>query len=187
MRPTVVTVLGVLNIVFGGLGLLTSLVNLILPNTPLYRQLGKGNMAIDFMNRSEAFQSYMQVASILGVVGSVVLIVAGIGLLKMRPWSRPLSIAYAVFAIVSGIVGTVVTYQTVFVPMIEQAATPQERIIATSASIGGIGGGFAGLLYPVALIFLLLRKTVGAAFSQARAREPGAFLESGNPYQPPRA
>ena len=75
---------------------------------------------------------YSVISLLLGLAAAGVLIAAGVGLLKLRPWGRTLSIGYVVFSFASFFVNTVVTYVVLIRPMMESAPGPE--------MIGGPGG-----------------------------------------------
>jgi len=96
-----------------------------------------------------------------------VLCLAGIGLLMLRPWGRLLSIAYAVFAIISVIVNTAVNYYFLLAPMMDkQAALPPgpEKMAAMGGIMGMVLGTCVGPVYPVVLLVFMYRANVRAAF-----------------------
>ena len=160
-RPTSVTVFGVLNIVFavfGAFGLLTSIALFSL-------QTDFNNPVVKLIHENAAYATFLKISILLGIPICLALLAAGIGLLNMKSWARILSIVYAIYAIVSGMIGIVVNFFAMVMPMIEQAH--QEQGPAAAAAIGGaIGGtlgGCFGLIYPVLLlIFMLLPKTAAA-------------------------
>src|SRR5687768_10385692 len=103
-RPTVVTVFGVLNILFallGGFGILATAAMLSMQDT-------SSNPVMQIMKDSPAFAAWMKLSLPLGVLSCVAVLVAGIGLLLMKSWGRKLSIAYGIFSIVFGLAGLAV-------------------------------------------------------------------------------
>jgi hypothetical protein len=102
----------------------------------------------------------------LGAVVCVVLLAAGIGLLRLRPWARMASIIYAIYAILMGLVGMVVNYYFLVQPMLAQAQQKQgaEAAGAIGGAIGGCIGGCFGLIYPILLLIFMTRANVVAAF-----------------------
>lgn len=158
-RPTVVTVFGILNIVFGALGVICtpfSMLVFVMPGQ-------ENNPIVCLVKESQAFLAYMVTTSCIGFLAACALIAAGIGLLQMKQWGRVLSIAYGVLAIVMGLTGTVVNALCVFAPLMERASGP-EAAAAIGGAIGGIVGGCIGLIYPVLLIIFMTRPAVRDAF-----------------------
>jgi hypothetical protein len=162
-RPTVVTVFGILNIVFAALGVFG-----VLAAVMLFTAVGanSNNPVIQIIHDNPAYAAWMKVSIVLGVVASAALLAAGIGLLKLQPWARTLSIAYAVYAMAMVLVNTVVNFIFVTRPMLEQAHNAQgpEAMGAAGAAIGGVVGGCFGLVYPILLLIFMMRANVVAAF-----------------------
>ena len=161
-RPASVNVLGILNIVFAGfgvLGLMTSIVMFYLPGNST-------NPVIKMMLENPTYAAWLKLCIPLGLLSCLALLAAGIGLLRLRSWARTLSIAYAIYAIVFGLVGTVVNFLFLVRPFLEQGRQQQgpEAMGAIGGAIGGVIGGCFGLIYPVVLLIFMLRPKVAAAF-----------------------
>ena len=113
-RPTSVTVFGILNIVFaafGVLGLIASIALFFMPGN-------SNNPVIKIMNENPAYATWLKVCIPLGLLSCTALLAAGIGLLRLKPWARKLSIGYAIYAIVFGILGMVVNFIFLVEPML---------------------------------------------------------------------
>jgi hypothetical protein len=165
-RPTSVTVFGILNIVFavfGVFGLIASIALFFVP-------AGSNNPVIKIMHENPAYASWLKICIPLGLLSCAALLAAGIGLLCLKSWARRLSIAYAIYAIVFGILGTVVNFMFLTRPMIEQAQQQHgpEAAGAIGGVIGGTIGGCFSLIYPVLLLIFMLRPKVVAAFQPPR-------------------
>ncbi len=163
-RPTSVTVFGVLNIIFGALGLLSIVFSAAMFFAP---QPDMSNPAIRIFSRTPILMLWMKVGVVLGSVTSVAVLASGIGLLQLRPWARTASIIYGVYAIIMGMVGTVINYLFLFGPLMEEAQHSRgpEAAGAIGGAIGGVAGGLIGLIYPVLLLVFMYRPNVVAAFS----------------------
>ena len=97
-RPTIISVIGILNIVFGSMGLITAICcvggGMLL--APLASQLpmpqGPGKAPIENpMGKLNAIPGYVafQCAQVaMGVLTGSLLLISGIGFLKMKWWSR---------------------------------------------------------------------------------------------------
>ena len=162
-RPTSVTVFGILNIVFAAWGILGLLMSLVVFN------LNRGNPndpMMKILENNPAYANYIKVMIPVGGLASAALLVAGIGLLMMKPWGRTLSIAYAIFALVSCAVGLVMNVLFFIGPMIEQAnrAKGPEAAGLMGGAIGAGVGGCFGFIYPILLVIFMLRPNVRAAF-----------------------
>ena len=164
-RPASVTVLGILNIVFAALGLMGIAVSIAMMFMP--PGLNVKNPVLDLMRQNAGYAMYANISMVLGGVLTLVLCLAGIGLLMLRPWGRLLSIAYAVFAIISVIVNTAVNYYFLLAPMMDkQAALPPgpEKMAAMGGIMGMVLGTCVGPVYPVVLLVFMYRANVRAAF-----------------------
>jgi hypothetical protein len=164
-RPTTVTVFGILNIVFAALGIfgiIGSAVVLLAANGDTK------NPVVQLIHDSPTYAAYLKVSVVLGLLVSLALLGAGIGLLLLKPWARGLSIAYGIFGIISVPVNTVLSYFFMTRPLLEQMQQQHHDAAATGAAVGGAVGGMIGgcfgLIYPVLLLVFMLRKDVAAAF-----------------------
>ena len=164
-RPAAVTVFGVLNIVFAGLGIIGVLGSLVL-FLPSVANAGNGNPVIKIIHDNPAYAAWLKISIVLGLAGCGVLLAAGIGLLKLLPWARTLSIVYAIYAMVMSIIGSVVNYFMLTQPMLAEAhgKSGAEAGAAIGGAIGGMLGGCFGLIYPVLLLIFMMRANVKAAF-----------------------
>jgi len=171
-RPTAVTIFGILNIVFAVWGVVGVLVMVM-----LFAAVGtsSNNPTVQLIHDSPAYAAWLKISIILGLLAAAALLAAGIGLLKLQPWARTLSIVYAIYTIVMGLVGGAVSYVFLIQPLLQQAQHSQGAQ-ATGAAIGGaIGGmlgGCLGLIYPVLLLIFMLRANVAAAFRPTAEAEP---------------
>ncbi len=145
-RPTSVTVFGILNIVFGSLGLLCMPLVLI-----------ASFVWPDGMNRPVWDTAWTVLSDAVGFVSSILLIVLGIGLLHLKAWARVWCLGYGWFAIVWGLVGMAIT-----IPLLTSIAG-EHRHIAVAVVVGGVCGGLTGLIYPALLIIFMQRPNVKEA------------------------
>lgn len=106
----------------------------------------------------------------LALVSCVVLAISGIGLLLMKNWARILSIIYAIYALVFGVIGLFISVIFMCLPMLAQAQQKPgpESIGMMVGAIGGIVGGVIGLIYPVLLLIFMLRPKLIEAFRTAQ-------------------
>jgi hypothetical protein len=142
-RPAPVTVFGILNIVFGSLGLLCAPLELIVI------------LAMpQVVNLPTGARASLLFSAPVGFGCSVLLIVVGIGLLYLRAWARVWCLGYGWFAIVWGIVGMVV--HVGFVTSGDYGYSHD----AIAAMVGGVIGVLAGLVYPILLVVFMRRPNV---------------------------
>jgi hypothetical protein len=175
-RPTSVTVLGILNIVFAAFGLMG--IALSIAMMFVHPALNMKNPVLDLMRQNPGYMMYTNISMVVSAVFTLMLGLAGIGLLMLRPWGRWLSIAYAVFAILSLIVNSLINYYFLLAPMIDKlAALPpgQEK----AAALGGIAGMVVGIclgpIYPVILLIFMFRPNVMAAFGSQNSADQFRF------------
>jgi hypothetical protein len=175
-RPTSVTVLGILNIVFAAFGLMS--IALSIAMIFLQPAMNMKNPVLDLMRQNPAYSLYTNISMVTGTVFTLVLGSAGIGLLMLRPWGRQLTIIYAVFALVSVAVNVVMNYHFLLVPLLEkQAGLPpgQEKTAALGAIVGMVGGTCIGPIYPVVLLIFMFRNNVKAAFGMQDSADQYRF------------
>jgi hypothetical protein len=189
--PTSITVFGILNLVFGALGMCGAAASAVfilmppptVPNRPNPFLEGEGPMA-----------AWLKISLLLGLVATAVLIASGIGLLRMRPWGQKLAIGYSIYAILSSILG--IALQIWMVSRIQQGAGDPQAPAVMAGAVGGAFGGCIGLIYPILLWYFMTRPNVVAAFAgSAAARDPygtdftppaeAAGLDLNNPYAAP--
>jgi hypothetical protein len=146
-KPTSVTVFGILNIVFGSLGLLC---------TPI----GIFGIVItgETMEIVAGYKIFLLVSSFIGIGFAAWLLTLGIGLLKLRSWARRGSCIYAWIAIVWGIAGLILNILAVSLGWM---VSPQGQL---PGLLGGMCGGIGGLIYPVLLLIFMQTAKVKQAF-----------------------
>jgi hypothetical protein len=194
-RPASVTVFGVLNIVFGVLGLLSGAASLgimiAVANGAFPDNAGLGEQP--------ALMLWTLAASALGIVFAIVLFASGIGLLRMRPWGRTAALAYAGYAVFSTVVGMAIHWIYVAQPLLaEQGPGGRTDPAQIGGAIGGMVGGCLGLVYPILLWYFMPRPAVVAAlaggvsasdeglFAPTASLEPEVARDPHNPYVAPR-
>src|SRR5215510_12105855 len=146
-RPGSVTAFGILNIAFAVIGVFGTVGTLAL----FAMGNASNNPVLKIMRASPAYATWLKLTIPLGLLTCGILLAAGIGLLRMQPWGRKLSIGYAIYAIAFGILGSVINFVVSFQPMFEEAAQKQgpEAAGAIGGAVGGIVGACFGLAYPI--------------------------------------
>lgn len=159
-RPASVTVFGVLNLVFGGLGMLS------LPFTILALT---SNPTPPFQVADEIglYQLWTFVSLAISALGLVALLASGVGLLRMRPWGRTLAVVYAALTVSTTLIALGMHWFFVAQPTFAQTVNDDspEAMFARAGAIGGLVGGLIGLAFPVLLWFFMTRPRVLAAFA----------------------
>lgn len=177
-RPTSVTVFGILNIVFGILGLICTpfgLLVLAIPKEQMAKMQPPGapeNLAMNFMMENQTYRTGLVVLAIIGVLLGIILLTSGIGLLKMKSWGRLLSIYYAIAAIVMVFASVTFTYFAYIVPLgelIEKANNPANNGAIASAYLG-LGGSILNFTYPILLLIFMNRPIVLDSMRRSEAR-----------------
>ncbi|MHC4553347.1 MAG: DUF4339 domain-containing protein [Planctomycetota bacterium] len=149
-RPTSVTVLGILSIVFGSLNVLCTpfaFIGLFMPQpdgTPF--AMGPG------------MKIYTAVGAVVGLIAAGFLLASGIGLLKLKNWARQIAYGYGWFAVIWGIVGIIIN--AVFMLPNLSGMGEHETPAMVGGVIGGMCGGILGLAYPVILIVFMKRPNI---------------------------
>jgi len=126
------------------------------------------NPVIRIVQENPTYGAWLKIGIFLGGLTCIALLAAGIGLLRLKPWGRVLSIAYAIFAIVYGIAGTAMNMVFVTQPLIHEAQQQSgpESAAAIGGAIGGSIGGCFGLIYPILLLIFMTRPKIVAAFQK---------------------
>lgn len=150
VRPTSVTAFGILNIIFGGLGLLCTPVALLPFFLPAKMQAGA--------EMGPGMKAYLLVSIVIGFFANILLVSTGIGLLNLKRWARQWSCYYGWFAIVMGVVGITITILMSASNL--QGATEERMAGEIGGLIGGMCGGIIGLIYPIFLIVYMRRPNV---------------------------
>jgi hypothetical protein len=160
-RPTSVTVFGVLNIVFGALGLLSTLFT----GAAVFLVEAQQRQMPGMEEVNPVWEAWLKIIVVVSVVAAFVLITAGFGLLGLRRWGRVLAIVYAVYAITSCVLGVVMQYVFVTQPLLEQQNNPNGREAAMMMAGVSLVSSCAGAIYPLLLWYFMSRPHVVAAFS----------------------
>ena len=147
-KPAAVTVFGVLNCVFGGMGVLCTPISIGLILIGRTMEIVWG------------YKIYLFISSVIGIGFSAWLLSLGIGLLKLKGWARRGSIIYSIIAIVWGIAGAGLNLVALSLGWI---TIPQGQF---PAMVGGMCGGIGGLIYPVLLLIFMQTEKVKKAFEQ---------------------
>ncbi|MEO6812154.1 MAG: hypothetical protein ABI353_23850 [Isosphaeraceae bacterium] len=174
-RPASATVFGVLNIVFGGIGLLSSL--LVFSSMLLQQKQPPGENPINaIMMESLIYRIWWNASMGLSFVGSAVLLAAGIGLLMTRPWGRSFSVGYAWYMILMTFLGLVMNSIYLFGPLwtlYQNPPSPEAKFIIMVSLVSGVIGPVLGLIYPVLMLIFLNRPVVVRAY---RKNDESMFL-----------
>jgi hypothetical protein len=199
-RPTVILFMAILNMVMGGFTLLcglcaagaNSFVAAMGANPQGPGGAGVADMTTFMDKEVPGWQAVEIGRGLLLILLGVVVIVAGIGLLKMQSWARWLSVFYA--AVLIPLTIGHLTFELALVnPAVEKWEAQQDKKGIAPApppsfkagqqfgkTFGAVALGSIPVLYAVALIIVMLLPSVGTAFappSRRRAREEEEDLD----------
>lgn len=171
-RPASFLVFGILNIVFGVLGLCGTAGSSAMFLVQLPRDPAMPNPMLDLLDSNPTYRLFLQVTIALGGLASLALLAAGVGLLLSKAWGRTLSIGYAWYAIVAAIMGTIVNWVYVIQPMLAAAKADAgpAAMGALGGAVGGMLGGLFALAYPVVLLIFMYRPAARAAVAPPEPR-----------------
>jgi len=191
-RPAAVTVMGILNIIFGSLGLLAILCLGtcfgVVGAVDVERDMPGGINPLKLMWSYPEIKNYFIVSGVIGLITGTILLVSGIGLLRMRNWARIASIGYAVFTILFQLASFYYSIAHLN-PAMERwekdynervrewaqqrggGVPPQQPSNPMLNMAGGIVGTIIGMGYAVVLLIVMLLPKVSAAFTGRGAVE----------------
>lgn len=159
--PVAVKLCGVLNLVFGIYGILStggSLVFLVVAQSADSDLMGTNSAGNGTLNLG----TYHWVSSVGAGLLSVVLILAGVGLLRKRVSGRTLSIGYSVLNLVF-LAGSLVFVAIYVVPpaweSLDTLENGQDVGLVATASAGLLGSCF-GMIYPICLLICMNLRSV---------------------------
>src|SRR5258707_672755 len=124
-RSAAVTIFGILNILFGALGFVSTLFVLLLVPKMLANLDEAHNPALKIMNEHPAYMAFTKGSQALSLIVCPVLIASGIGLLRLKPWARKTTIGYGIYAILLGLAGLVLMMIYLSGPLLETAHQSQ--------------------------------------------------------------
>lgn len=181
-RPTSVTVIAILQLVFGGLCGILTICGGAMQATGFSDKMNQQNQGLgnnEQLQVQKDLQKKMedaQPSKILSLGGPMVItlmmILSGIGLLSMQTWARTLALLYGGVHIAFILFNTAF-YFLVTMPAITKAfesikiANEQQRTIYESMKIMLVVGGLMQLIvliYPIIVLTLMSRPKVAAAF-----------------------
>ena len=157
VKPKVIKVFGVLNVIFGGLGLLFTCIGLgfILAITSGLIPLpdGQSNPAFVTQDENAFLYFYNIISAACALIFTSVLLVSGIGLLQHKKWGRTTGLAWAAYCVLSTIVVSVVTWTHIYPYQLETmdetaAAVPNMEVILLGSMIFGNVLSVGFLIYP---------------------------------------
>lgn len=169
-RPTSVTVLAIIGIILGALGLLGGLCGLL----PYVTSMPGKNPIVDMIKDRPVLYAWTVVSTVIHWGLAIVLLSSSIGALLLRPWARRGMVLYAVCSLILTVLGLIM-FLALMVPMMSQLMSNSDPALRMGA-IGGMVGEAVGILigpiYPIFILVFMRRPHVLAAFGQAGPAEP---------------
>jgi hypothetical protein len=161
-RSSIAMIFGILNLCFGALGIFgTCAGGALLAFVPALTQMAEVQEGPELQIIPEGPMFAFFVASIvLGGILAIVLIVAGVGLMKYKNWGRTLSIAYAWLNIVFTIISTIASVGVAINKATENGLADQEKATQIGSAVGGSIGGCIGLIYPIVLLIFMYNRNL---------------------------
>jgi hypothetical protein len=187
-RPPAVSVLAILNIVFGVLALLCLPFALI---SQSFQNLTPSNPVMEAM-KNPTWHAWTMLSAVLGIFAAIAEIAGGIGMLGLKPWGRRVSVGFGIYSLAVGVINLLLFVVILVGPILAILRQTQDPAVsggAVGGLAGGVMGGVMGMLYPGILLFFLTRPEIKAAFdsppSPPYASGPPPQYPSGPPPQYP--
>lgn len=163
-RPTSVTVLAILGLIFGGMGVLGGISTLAMQGVQL--KFGPPNPITDLMTKDPEIAGWNLGLGIFKLAMSVALVTGAIGAMKLNEWGRRTMLFQAMATLLSV---AVTMYFSLAVLMPKIAVVPQNRpevrLAVTIMPFTLVGGGLLALIMPLFTLYYFTRPHVKAAFA----------------------
>ena len=172
-QPPSVLAIAILSLIAGLLGSCGNLAAVSWPFAEFFLENAFGEDASSGIDFGKRWPELAQWAlAVLSLVPSFLLIVAGVGLLRLRVWGRYLTLVCASIAIVISIASLALFYYdlTASHDDLAQEMGPEGAVAITSASvIFGTLFDVLAIVYGIAALAVLLRPSNAAVFRKDRA------------------
>lgn len=167
-RPTVVTVIAVIGLVFGLLGICCGGFGL-LGNALTESMMGASSQGDSDISRqllaSPQASRYNLFSSAVSLGLGFLLLIGSIGLFSMAAWSRGLMLFYSIFAILANIGSTLLYFMLLYPEQQKIIGNNPDAAAYLIGSYVGLGCGVVlGLVYPVAVLIILNKPEIKRAF-----------------------
>jgi hypothetical protein len=167
-RPTSVTVVAIIGIVLGALGLLCRPASLLVFAVKLPVQ----NPVVDAMRNDSFILGWMVIGVATEWVISLLLLLSSVGSLGLREWARTGMLAYAplklVMMVISQVIGILVVNPTL-APAMKQVAEQQPSAFQASPTTSAIVMTVWTLWLPLLILWVYTRPMVKEAFARGPA------------------
>ncbi len=105
------------------------------------------------------FAAYLTVNLAIGMIATVALAAAGIGMFQLRPWARHLAMAWSFYALLATAIGTAASFLWLY-----EVTGELPR------------GTLAGIIFPCVLIYYMSRNDVRQAFAEGEVATIAAVV-----------
>lgn len=168
-KPTSITVFGIINVVFAAMGLCGFAWLLVTTFVPM----PQGENILAEFTENPTYKTITLAQQGVAFLITILLLIAGIGLINGRPYGRRLSIAYAIVHIVFSLLTIGLNIAYIMLPAVAKANDFPEGTERVTLMVAGSAAGIApicGWLYPILLLIFMNRASV-VNYMRARARE----------------
>ncbi len=186
-RPTSVTVLAIIGIIFASLGLLSSIcggIFLLLSSTvDVSSELTGAQQAMYASTAWKVYEIFSYVAW-LGI--SILLMYGSIASLSLKPAGRRAMLLYATLVIILAVLNVIMTL-VLLGPTLKPFLSSSDTAEAASAwtiIISGTISTLVGLIYPIFVLVYYRKPHVVAAF-EGKTDYGNPYMSPSSPYQPP--
>ncbi len=158
-KPKSIKVFGILNVIFGGLGLLFTCIGLVailaITSGVFPVPDGQSNPAFVTQDENAFLYFYNIISAAVALLFAIVLLVSGIGLLKHKKWGRTTGLAWSGYCVLATIVTSVITWTHIYPYQLEMldtneatAGLPNMEAILLGSMIFGNVLSVGYLIYP---------------------------------------
>ena len=155
-KPASIKVFGILNIVFGAMGLICGgTIGIFLiwaTQSPEISNEFNRELSNQY---AEGYITFLLITSCFGAILSLILIVCGVGLLRVRNWGRTGSVVYAAIQILYTLANTGLSLSLM----------KDDKTFIFSAG-GAMCGLLFSMIYPICILFFLTRPSVVEALKE---------------------
>jgi hypothetical protein len=170
-RPTSVTVVAILGIIFGGLRVLCTPIGLVPFFIPI--NASTPNPVLDAYRADPKMLAILIAQSAVIFVLGAWLVAGSIAALLLKSWGRRMLISYALAQVIVVFAGLVVHY-TIVMPRLSAAlANAAGKAVVGLSLASTVVGAVLSLIIPTLLLVIMTRPHVAAAFESAN-NDPGA-------------
>jgi hypothetical protein len=158
-KPTSITVFGIMNVVFAAMGLCGLAWLLIATQLPIEQ----GDNPLEEFTTDTTFTRFTIAQQVMGFVVTVLLLVAGIGLINGKPYGRKASIIYAIVVILLSLVTLGFNIAYIMLPALAAANEVSDGQEKMTLIIAGSAVGIqpiCGWIYPILLLIFMNRAPV---------------------------